>query len=239
MTPAPTTSGIDLLAAEPTAAGWRIRFRSDHAGLRHQLYVNGRLADWTDAADQRSFLLPPSAAAVAVVVAAVPPSRRRDDLAAELDSPPVEPSWVVRRRILRDVAASKNETVELLTDHASGQLDPTPLASAPLWPAWMPRFGFGRGRFGEGGFGHDGGQAPGLGVGAFGAGPFGLGSPPLELTADLAEPGTHQLTLRRRRGHATAELTWSREVHPPPQPATSLAAVAYDPQTQHLTLQIN
>ena len=66
------TSGIDQVVAEEIAPwGWSVRFRSSNVGLYHQLYLNGRLADWTHTPDQRSFFCNEGGSSLSVQIAAV------------------------------------------------------------------------------------------------------------------------------------------------------------------------
>ena len=59
MTATFTMQGIDRLRAHPLAeGGTEVSFRSTNEGMYHQLYVNGRLADWCEEPSHRSFLLP-------------------------------------------------------------------------------------------------------------------------------------------------------------------------------------
>lgn len=241
MTATLITTGIDQVLAEPLPpGGWSIRFRSLNTGLHHQLYANGRLVDWTDIPTQRSFLLEDQVAPVAVRVAAVPADYREADLAEELPAEDRTPPWVHRARLVRSIASRPGDVVEILSDHATGQLSDTPLTDAEIWPAWAPRWAFGEDRFGEGGFGYDGAEAPGMGLGAFGAGPLGMGADLIDLAVPLQPEGTHQLVVRVRAsdGQVTDSQTQYVDANPPPAPAPSLNVSAYDLQTQILTLEI-
>ena len=238
MTDTLITTGIDALTAEADpAGGWRLSFRSPHAGAHHQLYVNGRLADATDTPDQRSFHLDPDGPAL-VAVAAVPAERRWEDLWRQLP-PEALPSWVYRPRVLRSPALAAGDVVEVLGDHAAGgAVDESPLASAAAWPAWASRWSFGQDLFGGGAFGWDGALAPGLGEGAFGGGPFGLDADLIDLSAELAEEGAHAIVLRTRSPDGTCTDAPQPPVTsaPPPAPPTGLAVESYDPPTGALTL---
>jgi hypothetical protein len=241
MTAAFTTDNIDRLQAVPLdpPRGWEVRFRSANAGLHHQLYVNGRLADFTDSPRQRTFLLPEQPAPARLCVAAVAAAERRTDFARWLPAEAVPP-WVFRADVIQDLKHPPGTRVELLTDHASGELDEAPLAVRDLWPASSPRWGFGESAFARGGFGYGGVGAPGLGRGAFGAGPFGMNAETVRLAAALAEPGTHRVVLRTVApdGRTADADPIAFEASPPPAPATGLTAIAWDPQTQTLTLRI-
>lgn len=241
MNPTLTIAGIEAVALQPLGLGlWRLTFRSPHAALAHQAYLNGRLAAWTKLPAQRWLLLDAPAGPARVTVAAVPPALAGQDLSAELPADDRQPGWVFRPRVLRDIACRRGDWLELLDDHATGLLDPAPVARAELWPAWMPRWAFGEDVFGQGGFGYDGHNALGLGRGAFGAGPFGFESDLVSLEAALDEPGRHQLVLRiRGRDGRTASLPPVEfDASPPPAPPASLTAADYDPEARQLTLLI-
>jgi hypothetical protein len=236
------TSGIDQAVAEPGAnGGWCARFRSSNVGLHHQLYVNGRLADYADLPEERSFFLNSAAAPLAVRIAAVEAIHRAASLAEQLAPEEQNPSWTYRPRVPRSIANRPGEVLEVLGDHTTGELSATPLATAKIWPAWVPRWAFGEDPFGEGGFGYDGINAPGMGVGAFGAGLFGMDADLISVEAYLQEEGTHKLVLRTRgRDGLLADSPPEYvTVALPAAPASSLTAAAYDHQTTELTLQIS
>ncbi len=241
MTATMTTSGIDKLSVESLASfGWAIRFRSDNSGMHHQLYVNGRLADATDTPEQRCFICPDSPAPLGIRVVAVSAADRMADLAHELPAQDRCAGWIYRPRVLRSAPARDGERLEILTDHTSGQVSDVPLASAEVWPAWLPRWAFGQELFGLGGFGYGGCGAAGLGEAAFGAGPFGIEAGLMDVEAELLEEGTHQIVLRARR--ADGQQADSAPVHvnasPPPLAPSALEVVSYDQQTHQLELQI-
>lgn len=234
-------TGIDRVTAEPGPHhGWTVRFRSSNAGLHHQLYVNGRLGDWTDTPDKRSFFLDSPVSPLAIRIAAVSPLGRAADLAEELPQDERRPPWVYRPQIVRSIAHQAGELVEILGDHATGDLSEEPLAFAEIWPVWIPRWAFGEDHFGEGGFGYDGVNAPGMGAGAFGAGGFGMDADLVRLEAVLEEEGTHKIVLRTRNRHGRIAESDPRYINVslPGLPAASLTAVTYEHQTEQLTLQI-
>ncbi len=242
MSNALVTAGIDQLIAEPGPHdGWTIRFRSSNAGFHHQLYLNGRLGDWTDTPDQRSFFLDCPAETLSICIAAVSPLARSLELSEQLPPEQASPPWVYRPRIPRSTANGEGQILEILGDHGTGAISELPLAAGEMWPFWMPHWAFGQDAFGEGGFGYDGSSAPGLGEGAFGAGAFGFGADLMGLEAALDEEGTHQIVLRVRApdGQVADSGPLLVESHPPGRPPRQLAAVAYDHQSQQLTLQIS
>jgi len=242
MTAALTITGIDRIIAEPLdGPGWVVRFRSTHTGLHHQSYVNGRLADWTDFPRQRHFFVAAPSEAAEVLIAAVEARHRTTDLSDQLPVEDRNPAWVFRPRIVRSIAARPGDVLEVIGDHATGELSDAPLAAAEIWPAWARRWAFGEDRFGEGAFGYDGALATGMGSGAFGAGAFGMDADLIGVEVALAEAGTHQIVLRTRA--LDGQMTDADPVYvcsaAPPIPPAAITAVNYDPQTQQLTLQID
>ena len=107
MTTIATTSGIDQLQATPIAdlgGLWQVAFRSANAGMCHQLYGNGRLLDWTDTTQARSFLVDAQDAPCEVVVAAVRADRRATDMSDLLPETSPELGWTYRARATRSTA---------------------------------------------------------------------------------------------------------------------------------------
>jgi len=236
------TTGIDpVIARRLGPRGWRITFRSSHEGMHHQLYLNGRLAAWTDSPGQRSFILDEPAALAGVRIAAVATTHVSTDLSGQLPAEDRLPPWTYRPRIPRRPPIRRGDWIEILGDHATGQFDSAPLARAQAWPEHVPAWAFGQDRFGQGGFGFDGANAPGLGPGAFGAGAFGIDTDLIDIEAILPEEGTHQLLIRTRGsdGQVSDSDPTLMAVVPPPAPPDAILATSYDPQTQVLTLQIN
>jgi len=236
-----TTTGIDQITVEPRWANvWRVRFRSNHVGMHHQMYVNGRLTDWSDLPEQRSFLLDAAMLPAVVCIAAVPEAQRAEDLSEQLSSEHRRPSWLYRPVLARPVDLVRGVTIRVLGDHATGQVSEEPLATTEVWPEWLGRWNFGEDAFGRGGFGYDGANAPGLGSGAFGGGPFGMDTDLLALEALLSEEGTHTIVLRTLTpdGQVADAEPVNVEADPPPQPASDISATGYDAQNQQLTLEI-
>ena len=242
MTESPTTTNIDALAATPLGApgGWRITFRSANAGMHHRFYVNGRLADWTDTVEQRSFLLDAADAPAEVAIVAVDRLDRAEDLSEAPLGSVRYAGWVHRAVVMRTPDIEPGSQLLLLGDHASGQMDETPLVRRDAWPRWLPRWAWGEDLFGLGGFGFDGLRAPGLGRGAFGAGLFGLDTTVDRVSAVLNEEGMHQLSLRAATtdGRTADGEPVTMQAAPPPPPPVAVQATAYDPQTQTLTVQL-
>ncbi len=234
-----TQSGIDQLLAAPVAGGWRVAFRSANLGLHHQLYVNGRLADWTDTPEQREFRLDELAGPARIAIAAVPAKWRTTDFAHELGADDRDCPWVYRPLVVRSTANGREDVIEVLDDGATGLLSETPLACVPVWPEAVPRWAFGEDAFGGGGFGYDGLAAPGFGMGAFGAGPLGLDAELIDVAAALSGEGAHQVVLRTRSpAGRTCDAPPVTVNVPLPAPPAGLSVVAYDHQAARLTLEI-
>ncbi len=231
-----TTEGIDGLSALPRAVppGWRVRFRSKHAGMAHQLYVNGRLADWTDTTDRRSFTLD-DYGPCELTVAAVAPRERATDFSHLLPDEVRRPAWVFEAAIPRGTDLGRSDRIEATIVGEAG-----PIASFEAWPEHIRRWAWGEDRFGKGGFGYDGSLAPGAGLGAFGAGAFGMDADVIRLRMPIPATGEHEITIRSvsDKGPA-AELPPIQFISaPPPAAPESIAVAAYDNQTQTVTLQI-
>lgn len=228
------TDNIDTLRATPLTqqAGWRITFRSPHAGRCHQLYVNGALADWTDTPAGRTFLLDGDYAPAVLAVAAVEADDRREDFAALLPAEASQPDWVLDVQVIREPVHRPGDRAQVIDDG-------TVLSDALLWPVWMPRWTFGEDAFGLGGFGYDGYGAVGM-TGLFGVGPFGFDLDAVSLPVTLAEEGTHVLTARTLAtdGQAADGDDITIAATPPPTPVECLSVAAYDPATDTLTLRI-
>jgi hypothetical protein len=239
MTPIATTHDIRPIPARPAADGtWRVRFRSPHEGCHHQLYLNGRLAAWTDSPAQRSFTLPAGQHLRQVVIAAVFGQAATRDCSAELGI--TAPPWVCEVRVVRSPSLARTDRVQLLGDGTTGSFLPEPLAVRPAWSPPVPRWAWGEDAFARGAFGYDGSAAPGAGQGAFGAGLFGFDERLISLTACLDVPGTCMLKLRTVRpdGSAADGEPFLVNVSPPPEPPAALEPCHYAPDTQTLTLRI-
>jgi len=237
-----TTDNIDRLRAVVLsgAAGMEITFHSANDGMFHQLYVNGQLTNCSDAPQQRRFWIDGSFVPMEVIVAAVAEEVHSQDFSHLLPAAQQQPSWVYSQSAIRDIEHGPHDRLVLLGDGATGELAPQPLRSREIWPQWAGRWAFGEDMFGQGGFGYDGALAPGMGKGAFGAGPFGLGADVIPMTATLAQDGRHQLVLRTigPDGQYADREVETADASPPPRPVRSLSAIAYDTETDTLTLQI-
>jgi hypothetical protein len=241
MTPTFTTANIDQIVALPLAGGgWKISFRSGNEGCRHQLYINGRLADWTSDAGQRAFIVTMPGGACEAVIAALDADDCGQDFSAMLAGAWASGAWVYQASVLGDNAYRPGTTLQLLTDHCTGTPNPTPVASAQAWPASCPRWAWGEDSLGQGGFGYDGSLGPGMGRHAFGVGPMGIGWRIVTLQAPLAEEGTHQIVIRATSpdGRYSDLRAVNFPATPPPPPPASLAFVACDTESGTLTVTV-
>jgi len=237
-----TTDNIDQVRASPGVAPgqWRISFASSTAGMCHQLYVDGQLADFSDSPDCRSFVMQARGGPCRVAVAAVDFALRSSDMSALVAAMGLGSDWVFRTSVVRSPRYPRSARVALLGDHATGRIDERPLDCRAIWPDSQPRWAWGEDRFGVGGFGLDGASAPGAGLGAFGGGLFGVDEGVIVLSAPLYEEGTHSLVLRTilpdgSCGDTPLGLVFA---DPPPGPPSSLRIARYDSQTDTLTLEI-
>jgi hypothetical protein len=237
-----TTDNIHSLRAKPLGSllGWEVSFISDNAGMHHQLYVNGRLADFSDTPDQRRFTLELAGRPARIVVAATSAANRAIDRANFLPTEHRRLPWMYQAAVLPSGAYQPGWRLEVLDDHATGVMDSMPLLTRDFQPAWQVPWAWGQDAFGRGGFGLDATTAPGFGSGAFGGGPFGADGLAEILTVALAEEGTHQIVIRATGpdGQVRQTAVQHVQVNSPPQTARSLAATAYDPVNHVLSLHI-
>jgi hypothetical protein len=225
-----------LVAAPADELTWEVRFASANPALHHQLYVNGILAGWTDRPADRRLGVPAPAGPCQLVIVAVDADARGADLWDQLGLD--LPGWVCPLAVQRPAWPAGLQLV-VRGDHATGQIDPAPLAVEELTPAWLECSGWGLDAFGAGGLGLDGSTGPGLGGGAFGAGAFGVGARLLKVRLALAQAGDHQLqlTVVDPCGQASAPVTVNFHAAPPPAPAISIAPLAYDSVNHILQVQ--
>lgn len=242
MTPLRTTDIHSLrLAPLPAPDLWRLMFHSDHTTLHHQLYVNGKLVDYTQRIEQRSFLVTQISVPQELCIVAVPAERRTTDYRDELPAAQQSPPWIHHCRVARDLSHVPLAQLRVGQDHATGTIDPDTKQRAAIWLAASEHWGFGLGEFGAGGWGVDGDLACGLGLGEFGTGPFGFDGTSLTITLVLSEPGVHQieLTVETPDGATSPATLAAVRAAPPPLPADSLLASLYDTSTETLTLVVS
>ena len=242
MNPTLVTDNIDRLEASKLdpPRGWVVTFRSGNADSYHQMYVNGRLTDWTDTLSQRSFELDTESFPLEIVVAAVDRDHRADDLSDQLPSGLNQHAWFDQSTIVYRPEHQRETRIVVLGDHATGQIDTSPLILCDGRPEWLAQWGFGVGPFGSGGMGFDAEAGLGMGQGPFGAGGFGVEGETALLSAPLLEEGTHQVLLRviSESGDYTDGSIRNVSASPPPPPPASFKATNYDAPTNTLTLQI-
>ncbi len=237
-----TTDNIDRLQAFPLeqTQSWEIRFRSCNDGMYHQLYINGSLADWTDTTKQRSFIVPQSKDSRELVVAATDSETRSKDLSNQLPADNQKPSWIYSADIVRSAEFQSGDKVNILSDHATGEIDDQPVKVTDVWPIWISRWAWGEDAFGTGGFGYDGHFGPGLGRGAFGVGLFGIDTTTACVQTALNTQGQHKIILQTQAENgqtadSSIQFFWSS---PPPQPAKSITITQYDKQNRTVTIEI-
>lgn len=237
------TDNIDRIGVYPLKRplGWEVTFRSSNDALHHQLYVNGRLIDFTDHLEQRSFEITAETAPLELAIAAVSGAFRMMDLSDELPEYIRHPGWVYRASVARHVDHHPGDLLGMFDDKASGTMEQDPSLLREIWPPSVPHWGWGCCEFARGAFGVDGSYAPGFGGGAYGLGPFGINADRIQVDLALAEEGAHQIELRvlsaQDQLSDPEEVTFPARV--PPAPADTIQPTAYDTQTYQLTLQIN
>jgi hypothetical protein len=234
-----TIAGILGVSARPDYESaspdrWVVRFDTEHAGMCHQLYANGRLVAWTDRPDERRFVVEARPTAQVLDVAACTPDERMIDAAGQLGLADHGGQWNCRLRVVRLPSARPADCVQVL------DTDGAVLYDAPALPAWAPLWGLGHEAFGTAGFGFDSAEAPGLGHGTFGAGPLGIDAPVVPIDIPLPAEGAHRLTAQFcRAGRAAAALEPVTVLSTPPAPLPSrLAFAAFDPDTNRFSFTI-
>ena len=236
-----TTDNIGDLRAQPLAGGgWKITFRSENAGLCHQLYADGLLVAASDRPQQRHFILNRLRRSTRLAVAAVDIEHRWQDLSTLLPAEAfIPPPSIFSVHVVRGIEHGRGDRAALLDDHATGTISSVPLTCAEYWPVGTARWGWGEDAFGQGGFGFDGASAPGMGQGAFGCGQFGLDASTFALTTELTEIGTHRMVVRTitRNGRWRDGEVFTHLIAPPP-PSLRLEPAGYDRQSNILTLNI-
>jgi hypothetical protein len=244
MTPELHTDNIRLLSAAPSGRppGWLLEYQTDHASRAHQLYVDGRLADWSYPGESRAFFLPEASRAARVTVVAVDVRFMRRDLSRLLPPQAATPTWTNRYLLARAAALRDGDEVAILArEEGSDPSADSVVDRRAAWPADRPRWAFGEDAFGRGAFGWGGSQAPGMGMAHFGAGPFGFDEAGVSLVADMQESGRYVLTPASLAvdGTTVRAAPQTVEVNPPPAPGCSLTVTDYDPQTRTITLSLS
>jgi hypothetical protein len=223
-----------------------VTWRSAHAGMLHQVYLNGRFAGVTIDAEQRQLVIQPPTSfqsAVCVEVVAVEPKDAHTDFAEALDQRPA--GGRVRLRILRSQTLPLGATADVYFDSGRGQIDySTPLSASPIaiWPCLQDKAGFGMAQFGAGDFGYDSAACVGFGKGSFARGPFGMDADTVEWISPLLPLGRYRFGVKARDLYGNESVTSETApiaVVPPAKPAAGLRIAAFNPQTNLLTLHVS
>lgn len=220
--------------------GWRVTFCSTNPLGYHQLYVNGRLADWTDDPATRCFNLQQADYALRIVIAAVDFRRRGDDFLYLLPVAAGCPSWVRRVRIVRSVRQIPGDVLEIFSQNADGDFDSAPTVSRQFWPGGVGHWGWGLDSFGLGACGIDGYNSLGFGKGDFGAGHFGMDAEFITIDVPLRHAGENQIRLRTRNASGTCSEESAVVVNVPslPSPPAKINVISYDSNNKLLAISI-
>jgi hypothetical protein len=224
-----------------------VTWHSSHATMFHQVYVNRQFAGATIDAQQRQLVVLVSSSfntAVRIDVVAVEPKDVQGDFTDELVSLPTG-SGCVRLTLLRSQALPIQATANVYCDNGTGMVDYTdPLNDVPIpiWPCVQDKAGFGMAHFGTGDFGYDSAASIGFGRGSFGQGEFGLDADTVEWISPPLPLGRYRFGVRiveARGSESVASETEPIPVIPAARPAARLNVVAFDSQTNQLTLRIS
>lgn len=223
-----------------------VTWHSSHAGMLHQVYVNGRFAGATIDAQQRQLVVHVPTSPQAAVQAEIVAVHSRDahvDFASELDTP--RSRGCVRLDILRSQNLPVGTRANVYFDGGGGQIDysrPLNASPIPIWPCVQDKAGFGMAQFGISDFGYDSAASIGFGKGSFGSGQFGVDADTIKWTSSPLPLGRYRFGVKILNAHgieSTASETDLIAVVPPPRPAAALRIAAFDPQTNQLTLCVS
>jgi hypothetical protein len=216
-----TTDNISQLQATECPGGWVVRFRSDNAGLCHQLYANGQLEDFSDSPAQRELLCSDRGGRVQLAVVAVDYASRGEDLSQDMGMAP--PEWVFRQKVARSMSLRRGDRLELLWDAASGTMQDTPLLSEDAWPVFMHRQAFGEEFFGQ--------EALGGSV---------VAGPDIVLQWTVQRAGTYRFVVRTRDawGRVADSPSITFVAHCPVDVSRTLRAASFDPLSSALTFSV-
>ena len=224
-----------------------VSWRSSHAEMIHQVYMNGQFAGATVDPDQRQLVVHAPASllsAVRVEVIAVEPEDAYADFSHELGQSPSD-SGSVRLILLRNQDLPIGATANIYFDHGTGQIDyASALNGSPIsmWPCLQDKAGFGTAQFGAGDFGYDSAAALGFGRGAFGRGQFGLDVDAIKWVSPPLPVGTYRFGVKITDSWGNESLASESEaiaVMPAARPAASLDIVTFDQQTNQLVLSVS
>ncbi len=221
-----------------------VTWRSSHAGMLHQVYLNGRFAGATLDAEQRRLVVQAPVSfhsAVRATVVAVAPADAHVDFANDLEQA-VACSGRVRLTLLRDQTLPFGATANIYHDSGTGQIDyiqPVNSAPIPVWPCMQDKAGFGMAQFATDDFGYDSAASVGFGKGAFGHGQFGVDADLIEWISPAMPVGKYRfgVTITDASGNeSSAGETAQITVVPAARPAVALDVATYDQQTNELAL---
>ena len=223
-----------------------VTWRSSHAGMFHQVYLNGRFAGATLDTEQRRLVVqvPGSfQSAIRVTVIAVSPADAHVDFAADIEQATVC-SGRVRLTLLRSQTLPLGATANIYHDSGTGQIDyaePVNLVPIPVWPCVQDKAGFGMAQFATGDFGYDSAASFGFGRGALGHGQFGLDADSFQWTGPALPLGKYRFGVRITDTIGNVSLaseTAQVTIAPAVKPADGLDVAAFDEQTNELTLTV-
>jgi hypothetical protein len=240
----------DGIAADGTwaaiSAAAMVTWHSSHAGKLHQVYLNGRLAGVTIDSEQRRLVVqtPKSfESAVRVEVVAVDPADAHVDFADDMESP--QTCSRVRLSILRSQTLPLGARANVYFDSGTGSIDyGQPLNASPIaiWPYPQDKAGLGMSEFGASDFGYDSAACVGFGKGSFANGQFGLDTDTIEWVSPVLALGRFRFGVKVLDSHGNESAACETDpivVVPPAKPAGALSILAFDPQTNQLTLSVS
>jgi hypothetical protein len=223
-----------------------VDWHSDWTDKLHQVYVNGRHSGTTINVNQKQLVvhLPGSpATAVRIEVFAVEPQLAHIDFSEELTQS--AGTGRIKLRILRSQLLPLGATMQIYFDNGSGDIDyDNPVNNEPIqvWPNPYDKTGFGKSCFGEGDFGFDSAAAVGFGRGDFGFGQFGIDADSFEWISEPLDKGIYKFAARvvdKNGSQSDAVETEPITVIPSANPATALAVLSFDKQSNKLVLGVS
>ncbi len=251
-------SGIDRVRAFGLAAGVGadggfintplsvlVKWRSEHEGKLHQVYVNGKLTGVTRNCREHMMVVAiPSGdlAAARIEVYAVEPSQGNIDFNEEIGT--FDQAGRVRIEWPRYLSLPFAGCARVYSDSGEGEIDyDTAVNTKPiqLWPAWQDKGGFGLSGFGRSDFGFDGSAAVGFGNGSFGYGEFGFDADLVTWDSCELETGLYQFGVKvmdRFGNYGGASETEEILVIRFAKPAEALEVDSYDQEHEELLLSV-
>ena len=253
-----TGSGIDRVRAFGLAAGFGadggfintplsvlVKWRSEHEGKLHQIYVNGKLTGVTGNCRERMLVAGiPSGdlAAARIEVYAVEPSQGNIDFSEDIKL--FDQAGRVRIEWPRYLSLPFAGCASVYSDGGEGEIDydsAVNIEPIQLWPAWQDQGGFGLSRFGISDFGFDGSAAVGFGNGSFGYGEFGFDADLVTWDSCELETGLYQFGVKvmgRFGNYSGASETGEILVIRSAKPVEALEVDSYDQEHEELLLSV-